>query len=1314
MAKQCQACKKSYPDDRVACPHCGTDPGHVPLRDDIAIDWEALDEHQGAAPPAATPSGSDVVRLADLEEPTLTGSDVVQILHPDSGPDIMMNVAPPGADPGDSSIVTLSSEAGGSKVGSDVFLEMDPVPGEGTVHPPADAGPAMSGTVAAFTPLPEPPAKEVADQRRAGNRPATMIDTGAETAEPPAMGWQDLAELEQATPSRLDIPSPAHSDLISGVEIHDEALHGGPSSGTLARAFLEEESEAAATGPEAHDEVLAEAPVDEEAPAEIADMDEAQMVADEEPVGPPGRGRGARAWVGGGVLGLVLGLMASFGLWMAGIEPPAGWRKGKAPLAPTAPAVAQAPPPAAGTPAPVPAGPGSAPAVSPLDLAAQHMGRGELEKAVGVLAKVEKPSPEELARRGEARWLNYLSHKRHERGQVSATDPEVAGARKDLSESKAALGLFWLGQMDETLGKIPEARQTYERGLKEYPDQKSRFQAALDRLDALTPEMEGAAGNSQSRASAVALLCIALQEAPATGKATGTAPPAAPKIEAPGTKLPAATGAIADEEAGFAFWKAVRLARGRQYEGAIKVLKQAKEVHDQRRYVRLNQGQNPISDPTEQIFLRSCDEMIQLWQLKAQLVAAGLPTRPADLVKAARPAAAKPSAESEALVERLRQEKLLPAGDSDVAKAVERLLGERKKTEDQLAAVRSALAEAKVEGEADIAGAVKKLAGERQTSTFALAGIREVLKSVGAGDEENVARAVEKLADAKKSAEAQAKEVAGKLETDEAALDDVARRLTEAHYLDAASGRAGLAKAVDRALTDSSAPVVTALARLAGDLGGTGSAVARQLAGAVDLAGRLSDTKLRLARAQAQLLQARAPRQMLDIWAELLRDPRNGAQAAAALADAQRVAEDTGAEPAARAEALAVQGLALRCEGKLSEARKLLDQAVTEAGSTPAGGWLATARDTLRELSDPEAYFLPEAARLAAAGQPQPALAVLDRALETFSAGSREAGRVLAARAVLRLDLARAAGTGTLTQRDPQVAQARGDAEAALADGATADGEYAVGSLAEALGNGAGAERSYRKALAAHPEPDAAGNRYRLALARALIRQSARPAAAPAGDRPEEGKSGRGPAEQDDGRTIRVSARAEATALTASARDLDQAIELASQAIHAGDARGYFVKAEALGRQERWSEALSEYVTGLSKLMPAGYVSGLRELMENHPGLRMPAPLSRPQPLAAERHFETGARLYWAGRYTAAEDDFALAVRGNPEDARYYYFLGLARLQQGRRADAYEAFRQGGQREALGKPSNVEVGAILERVQGPDRKLLDREAHRGG
>ena len=82
-----------------------------------------------------------------------------------------------------------------------------------------------------------------------------------------------------------------------------------------------------------------------------------------------------------------------------------------------------------------------------------------------------------------------------------------------------------------------------------------------------------------------------------------------------------------------------------------------------------------------------------------------------------------------------------------------------------------------------------------------------------------------------------------------------------------------------------------------------------------------------------------------------------------------------------------------------------------------------------------------------------------------------------------------------------------------------------------------------------------------------------------------------------------------------------------------------------------------------------------------------------------------GNTLYLSGRSADAETLFVKATEIDPNDARSWYFLGLARLSGGKR-DADTAFRRGADLEARGLTSPELIGTALERVQGPARQVL--------
>ncbi|HTU91954.1 MAG TPA: hypothetical protein VMF69_17865 [Gemmataceae bacterium] len=106
-------------------------------------------------------------------------------------------------------------------------------------------------------------------------------------------------------------------------------------------------------------------------------------------------------------------------------------------------------------------------------------------------------------------------------------------------------------------------------------------------------------------------------------------------------------------------------------------------------------------------------------------------------------------------------------------------------------------------------------------------------------------------------------------------------------------------------------------------------------------------------------------------------------------------------------------------------------------------------------------------------------------------------------------------------------------------------------------------------------------------------------------------------------------------------------------------------------------------------------------------------PLNRPDsprtlnPIEAEKHFAAGLNFYFDRDYANAEKEFLLTIENDSQDARFFYFLGLSRLAQNHRRDAFADFTQGVVLERLNRPSPAAVSESLERIQGPTRRLVN-------
>ncbi len=454
-------------------------------------------------------------------------------------------------------------------------------------------------------------------------------------------------------------------------------------------------------------------------------------------------GGGARRWVGGGLVGALAATGACVALWSLGVEPPNALRLADKPTAAVtrpgnegkggAGAVA---PPAAVAPA------------SPTDL----LGAGNFAQAVEAL-KDEPDSPEVHVQRGSARWLGYLQDQMTKKAPLSADDDAVKLAHDDLAkaaaEGKNPEAVFYLGQMEEWTKGVAEARKRYEAGLREFQDNpawKKRFQAALDRLDSRAGAEPGVGRRPDDAPDAAAQALVALLVA---------------------FQVPAAD----DEEAGYDFWAAVKLARAGKYPEAIKALDEARKVHGERRFARLRKAQNPLSDPTEEIFLRSCDELKAYWQMQASLGGAGI-AKGADVADTLKQLRLEADKAKEARAE-------VAAARKDAEAARTEAKGVAAKAADADKAATAARAEAKA-----LDDKLKEAGTQLKTAEGRIKGVEGRLEAAGV-KADDPAKGVDQLAAARREADR--------------VLDQAAEKLAGANFL-TKGDRAELVKGVERAV----------------------------------------------------------------------------------------------------------------------------------------------------------------------------------------------------------------------------------------------------------------------------------------------------------------------------------------------------------------------------------------------------------------------------------------------------------------------------------------------------------------------------------
>lgn len=91
--------------------------------------------------------------------------------------------------------------------------------------------------------------------------------------------------------------------------------------------------------------------------------------------------------------------------------------------------------------------------------------------------------------------------------------------------------------------------------------------------------------------------------------------------------------------------------------------------------------------------------------------------------------------------------------------------------------------------------------------------------------------------------------------------------------------------------------------------------------------------------------------------------------------------------------------------------------------------------------------------------------------------------------------------------------------------------------------------------------------------------------------------------------------------------------------------------------------------------------------------------------VAATRHYGAGVHAYHQGQYDKAVRELDLASGLAPDDARIFLIRGAAKMRLGRVDDAKSDFHYGASVELASRQRDV--GVALERIQGPDRLVLE-------
>ncbi len=987
----------------------------------------------------------------------------------------------------------------------------------------------------------------------AATDPGSSVDLGGTTvAEPstaneagPRRRAPASSEIDLTVPDDVDLQQlmggsdfdmPAPQPAAPAAQHEEEQLSEAPTE----REELEEFESLPELAPEA-DEAYEQAFAEDEGEGEMALAGTEASTATAIRPAPPRPRRGG--WLGGTVLGLLLGVGGSFGLWMAGIEPPAALRgksdKGTQPNAKQEPVI------------PTP----NAKPTTVADAGALAQS-GEIDKALDIVQQTPGENPEKTALRGELNWIKYLQQ-RDRKAPPQAEDEPVKKTIEDLTKADTLDSLFWLGHIYSTLKQPAKAREAWTKGLDRAKDeaQKRRFQAALFRLDVQDEKSGGmvlAPWDAQPEQEAVllALALIALQGQPQPADAES-------------------------EEAGFKFWEAVKLAKQQDYGKALAALKEARSLHDQRRFTRLRKSQNPLTDPTEEIFLRACDELTAYWQMQAKLQSAGY---------------------------------LDVAMKKDPVKAVDELVQKVKTVDDIVAAARKAEMEAKAQA--------TEALQQRNAAKADLAKAEEALTKAKA----DTKTAAGKLA----AAEDRVKSATQEATKSNQAFKAVKDPLVKAKLIDDKADERAVAQSVENLIKANSASanllqqVQTAQAE---------ARTAKDKQTAAEAAVKAMEDKLKKAEDNARVLQTNLAAAQQE--AKTAKDKLQAAETEVSKAKDSLKSAET------RVKTLTdtVKDLTNTVAARDAELKKVRE----ELSKVPSGTAVAELTKKLQ----------------AAETQAKDADSKLKEAESKLTKAEAEANK--AKDALKSADAKVKSLTDTLVAREAELKKAQDELKKAPSGTAVAE---LTKKLQEAEGKFKDTQTRLTKAEAEakaaldkqrQTEAEARAARERLTLAEARIKDAT-----------------------------------DAATLSKTALERLKSLLITAKMVDAGS------------NQAALEQAIKNLIT--------------RAATNGGTTVKVPVVPSTPNLQDADKHYAVGLSRYFSRRYADAEAEFLRAIANDSQDARFYYFLGLARFLQGKPAS--EEFAQGAALEQQDRPGQEAVSRALERVQGPERLIVNESRKR--
>ncbi|MCE9566270.1 MAG: hypothetical protein K8U57_29965 [Planctomycetes bacterium] len=602
---------------------------------------------------------------------------------------------------------------------------------------------------------------------------------------------------------------------------------------------------------------------------------------------------------------------------------------------------------------------------------------GDPTTAKKLAAAVKDPSPHLKAAQGEAELFAMLQEQK-DATPIAATNPALKVAHQKLkaflddpvaktpeAEKAAVKATIQLGVVFQLAGETDNARKLYETAREQFPKYASTFDAALNRMDATAappaPMPDGSSLRLTPADARQLLFAIVLLQ---------DEPPVTPAKED-------------DTEAGVHFWKAIKMAKFENYVEAVALIKKAKAAHIKQAKAMAGRGLNPLSDPLEQIFPRSCDDLQRYWELQAAISsnptiadafkkdgaekalvelekrAAGAVKLMTDLKESTDKltVAAKDLKDAKDLVAKL--EKDFKEADEAKVTAEKKLDAEekvRKGLDEVVSGVVKELQAAKLLPEkfdnAELLAAHKRALDRATGPTLSSLLSPEMMAVGGAGlSTAQLIDIAERMSKSERSSKIASDKLAAEVKRLTAEHAEAMKKLTDAHTTDVSKLKddqiAELKKAADKYAADSKKQTEGFEAKIK-DLD---AAVVAEKKRTEDIAAKF----------KTDLGNAVTPAQAIDLWLPLLVGLRRPSDSEGALAAATKSLTTSQPDSEDVAKARTVAGLALLFQNKYTEAKAQFDAAKTnpnfEAALAAKKLWATATEVGLQSVTDPLAAY---------------------------------------------------------------------------------------------------------------------------------------------------------------------------------------------------------------------------------------------------------------------------------------------------------------------------------------------------------------------